>query len=201
MKAQLKTFHFWFMLVMALIDGVVGTQGLLSAKALHALVAVQGLLLIVNHQLAAFWAPPADAKMPLPPGSSLRAMLPLAFLALTLSGCATAGGKALGACELGQLPSEGQIGFATAQQIASNPNSTTADLESAALQLLPGQLECGAKALLAWLESLGQPAAPSTKGKMSPRALLVASSNDHAIQVLKQYLAAHPAACGVRQAM
>lgn len=55
--SQLKTFHFWFMILMAAVDGVVGSQGLLSAKAMQVLLMCQGFLTFVNHQMAARWVP------------------------------------------------------------------------------------------------------------------------------------------------
>jgi hypothetical protein len=152
----------------------------------------------ISNTLALFGHPVASKDKAVSAGIGL--LLPLAFVVVALSGCATAGGKALTACELGKLPSEGQVAFATAQQIATNQNSTAADLEAAAMALLPGQLECGAKALLAWLESLASPNAFAAVHPPVRLALLAASDDvtrEHAIAVLHEYLAAHPAtACG-----
>ncbi len=138
-----------------------------------------------------------EPTVTLPPGSSLRALLPLAFIALACASCATAGGKAMKACELGKLGSDAQIALTTGQAIASNPGSTTADLEQAALSFLPGQFECAMQALAAWWAAKPATTTPTESG---PAAALVAAYHDaqrlHALDVLGQYLAAHkPTAC------
>lgn len=125
-------------------------------------------------------------------------MKPLLLLIL-LAGCSTAGGKAWTACELGKLPSAAQTAWATVQDITSNPSSTQGDLVSAALALAPGQLDCAAKALLAWLDGFKD--APAGEGAPVGRALLAAwqgSTHDHARALLRAYLAGKKtAACGV----
>jgi hypothetical protein len=120
------------------------------------------------------------------------------YLALVcLTGCGTTGGKAWTACELDHLPQTGQTALVTVQDIASNPNSTSADLTTAALTLLPGQLDCAAKALLAWLEGLGNQA--QSKEQPPVRQALLAAHSDfaheHAISVLREYLKGNPTSC------
>lgn len=126
------------------------------------------------------------------------ALLILSTLAvIAFVGCATPGGAALKRCELGLLPATAQGALAVGQAIAADPSSTTADLEAAALQFLPGQFECAMQALAAWW-----------MGKTAPadgNALMAASSTAqqwHAQALLKAYLTAHPAtACGGRVAL
>jgi hypothetical protein len=136
-------------------------------------------------------------KMILPGEISKFAFLPILFAgAMLFSSCATPAGQAFKACELGKLPAEGQVAWATVQDITSNPSSTTSDLTAAALQLLPGQLDCAAKALLVWLEGKTDPAA--AEGAPVQRALLAASNasaHDHARQVLREYLRGKSTSC------
>lgn len=171
---------------------------------LKALSVFAQLLSILTHRDS-----PGTLKMPLtatfgkteepttarPSSSSLRALLPLAFLALSISGCAT-----FGACELGKLGSDAQIAVATGQAIASNPGSTTADLETAALSFFPGQFECGLQALAAWWASKPATTVPDSTGVAS--ALMAAvqdAQREHALDVIGRYLAVHrPVACGAR---
>lgn len=133
---------------------------------------------------------------PAPPAAGLLVLVISASL-LAASGCG-AGGAALKACELGKLGSDGQIALTAGQAIASNPGSTVADLEAAALQFAPGQLDCALQALVAWWAN--KPADTTTPG-MDDVHTLVAASHDaqrmHAIDVIGRYLAAHkPTACG-----
>jgi hypothetical protein len=112
-----------------------------------------------------------------------------------LAGCGTAG-KAWTACELGKLPSTGQTAFALAQDLANNQNSTADDLTSAAMALAPGQFDCAAKALLAWLNGLND--APAPADAPVRQALLsagVASNHDHARAVLREYLRGKMTSC------
>jgi hypothetical protein len=136
-------------------------------------------------------------KMILPGEISKYGFIPILFAgAMLVSGCGAAGGKAWTACELGKLPAIGQTAFATAHDIADNQSSTAADLTTAALALAPGQFDCAAKALLAWLE--GQADAPAEEGASVQRALLVASNasaHEHARGVLREYLRGKPTSC------
>lgn len=131
------------------------------------------------------------------PGEIAKVVLPFLFVgALLTSGCATAGGKAWTACELGKLPAMGQVAFATAHDIADNQSSTASDLTTAALALAPGQFECAAKALLAWLGGLADKPAPD--GASGMQALLAASTasvHDHARAVLRAYLKGKSTSC------
>lgn len=124
-------------------------------------------------------------------------MKSLLLALVCLAGCATAPGKAWTACELEHLPQTGQTALVTVQDIAGNPNSTAADLATAALTLLPGQLDCAAKALLAWLEGLG--ARPASVEQPPVRMALLAAHSDfaheHAIAVLRAYLAGKSTSC------
>jgi hypothetical protein len=134
-------------------------------------------------------------------GASLRALLPLAFVALALSGCATAGGKALKACELSQLPAEEQALASSVANIALDVGSTVVDLEQLALAVGKAQFSCVAQAVAAWLAAPAPAIAPTPE---VANALLQASADarrDHARQVLEQYLTAHPSACALRQAL
>lgn len=123
-------------------------------------------------------------------------MKSLVLTLVCLAGCGTAGGKAFTACELGKLPSAAQTAWAVVQDVTSNPSSTTGDLTAAALTLLPGQLDCAAKALLAWLE--GKVDAPAEEGAPVARALLVASNataHEHARGILREYLRGKSTSC------
>jgi hypothetical protein len=136
-------------------------------------------------------------KMILPGEISKYAFIPILFAGATLiSSCATPAGQAFKTCELGKLPSAAQTAWATVQDITSNPSSTTGDLTAAALTLLPGQLDCAAKALLAWLE--GKVDAPAEEGAPIQRALLAASNasaHEHARGILREYLRGKPTSC------
>jgi hypothetical protein len=84
----------------------------------------------------------------------------------------------------------------TAHDIADNQSSTAADLTTAALALAPGQFDCAAKALLAWLE--GKVDAPAEEGAPVQRALLAASSasaHEHARGILREYLRGKSTSC------
>lgn len=121
------------------------------------------------------------------------ALIGLLGLFFAASGCATAGGQALKACELGQLSSDAGPAIALGQAIAADPSSTVSDLESAAGKFLPSQFECAVQALLAWWASRGAPA-------VTANALMASSAEAqaiHAKDVLSRYMAAHkPTACG-----
>lgn len=138
-----------------------------------------------------------EPKMILPGEISKFGFIPILFAgAMLLSSCVTPAGQAFKACELGKLPAESQVAWATAQDIVSNPSSTTADLTAAALTLLPGQLDCAARALLAWLEGLADKPAPA--GAAVGQALMSAwngSVHDHAKNVLRAYLAGKSTSC------
>jgi hypothetical protein len=109
----------------------------------------------------------------------------LAFLALLSAfmavptGCGTAGGQALGKCELGQLPQSSQATISDVTAIAMAGGSNWQDqLEGLGAALLPGQLECAIAAVAAaWATS---------HGELTP-------ARAAALQRLHQYLAAHPA--------
>lgn len=139
-----------------------------------------------------------EPKAKILPGEiSKFAFLPILFAASVLvSGCATPAGRAFKACELGKLPAEGQTAWATVQDIVSNPSSSKEDLIAAGLSMLPGQLDCAAKALLAWLDGLKEPA--GSDGMPVRQALLGAwheSAHDHARAVLREYLAGKSTSC------
>lgn len=110
-----------------------------------------------------------------------------------LAGCPnSAGTQALKKCELNSLPQVFQTVVAEIMSIALNPGSAVSDLEDAGKGLAPGQLSCIGEAILAWL---GGNSAPAGSGANVAQALMTASHDvqrDHAMAVLKQYLAAHP---------
>jgi hypothetical protein len=129
----------------------------------------------------------------------MRSLVLVAVLAF--AGCATPGGQALKACEVGGLAGTLQSVALTVLEVAQNPNSYVSDLEGMGKSLAPGQLSCVAQAVLAWLEN--REPAPATAPPVS-QALLAAHSDvarEHARQVLRQYLNAHPSACGERVTM
>lgn len=120
--------------------------------------------------------------------------LVLGIAGMLAAGCGTAGGKALKACELGQLSADAQPALALGQAIATDPSSTVSDLETAALKFLPGQFECAIQALIAWWGS--QPTSTANSFMQSSTE----AQAMHARDVLQRYAAAHkPSACGARQ--
>lgn len=173
----------------------------LGELAANGLLTVLGRFPVLGPILRAIGTPQPVASPPPPPDSSLRALLPLAFVALALSGCATAGGKALKTCELSQLPAEEQALASSVANIALDVGSTVVDLEQLALAVGKAQFSCVAQAVAAWLAAPAPAIAPTPE---VANALLQASADarrDHAKQVLGQYLASHPSACAARQAM
>jgi hypothetical protein len=58
---QIKSFHWWLSLTQLLVAAVVGSQGLLSPKAMQVFIVANGFLGAAVHQLAAKWQP---AKSP-----------------------------------------------------------------------------------------------------------------------------------------
>lgn len=192
--------------VIIVLTVLMNTLGGITAASLFkpgsvAFVVVSIAGLIVGNALAIFGRPMAkraDSEEPkdiLPGELGKFAFLPILFAgAMLMSGCSTAGGKAFTACELGKLPSAAQTAWATVQDITSNPDSTQGDLIGAALALVPGQLDCAAKALLAWLDGL----APARKMGMALMAPV--DPHEHAKTLLRAYLAGKTASCGIRVA-
>jgi uncharacterized membrane protein len=58
---QIKTFHWWLSLAQLLVAAIVGSQGLLSPKAMQVFIVVNGFLGAAVHQLAAKWQPAAKS--------------------------------------------------------------------------------------------------------------------------------------------
>jgi uncharacterized membrane protein len=54
---QIKSFHWWLSLAQLLVAAIVGSQGLLSPKAMQVFIVVNGFLGAAVHQLAAKWQP------------------------------------------------------------------------------------------------------------------------------------------------
>jgi len=115
------------------------------------------------------------------PGAGALALLLGCGLMFGSLGCA-----ALQKCELGKLPAALQTVVATVEQIALDTTTTVADLEAAALQFAPGQVDCALQALATlW--------GPAPKGEMTPAMA-------HARALVAIYQEKHPAvACGPRQ--
>jgi hypothetical protein len=160
-----------------------------------------GLAMAIGNTLALFGTPiamkPDETPKAILPGEiSKFAFIPILFAgALLVSGCGTAG-KAWTACELGKLPSTGQTAFALAQDLANNQNSTADDLTAAALAFAPGQFDCAAKALIAFLNGLNDSPAPADVPVR--QALLsagAASNHDHARAILREYLRGKTTSC------
>jgi hypothetical protein len=164
-------------------------------------VAIAGL--VVGNTLALFGRPAlrrVDQEEPKKfalPGEIAKVVLPFLFAgAMLSSGCGTAGGKALKACELGKLSATGQEAFATVHDLVDNPGSSPTILAEAALTLLPGQLDCAAKAVLAWLDSLRDPPAPDGASvRMALTAAHTQTVHEHARDVLREYLHGRPTSC------
>jgi hypothetical protein len=103
------------------------------------------------------------------------------FMTMTVSGCA--GGRALGACELGKLPATSQSVIATVVAVAIAGGAHWQDeLEALGKTLAPGQLECVVQAIAA--------AWSASRATLSPERAA-------ALERLQIYLKGHPAsACG-----
>lgn len=130
--------------------------------------------------------PPAKSPAARPGASSLLPLLflPLVSVLMALPGCATAGGRAFGKCELGQLVAHEQTVAVDVTAIAvAGGDNWEQQLTSLGATLAPGQLECAITAIVA--------AWSSKRGEMAP-------SRQAALERLNQYLAAHPAptSCG-----
>lgn len=185
-------------LLMNTLGGITAASLFKPGSVAFLVVSIAGL--VVGNALAIFGRPMAaktaswtveEPKVILP--GELGKFVFLLFVGAALvSGCSTAGGKAFTACELGKLPSEAQVAWATVQDIVSAPDSTTDALTSAALALAPGQLDCAARALLAWLEGLSEPAVATNPLR---HAKMATSSHDHQRAVLKAYLAGKATSC------
>lgn len=122
------------------------------------------------------------AKSPAARGMDITAktVLPFLFLplvaALALPGCKTAGGKALAACELGQLPQAEQtvIADVTSIIVASGSN-WQGQLETIGASLAPGQLNCLLVAIAAaWSSSHGELSTERTAAVVRINAYLAA---------------------------
>lgn len=185
MSQQMKTFHWWLSMIQLVVGVVAGSQGLLGPKAMQWFIVGNAILNKAIQMMAARWQPDQEEpKLKLPPSAIAKAVLPLLLLpALLVSGCA------FGRCELGKLSSAGQIAFATAQDIASNPDSTEVELTKAAFAFLPGQLECASQALLDWLLKKQARKAGLAFGAMT------VDPDQHKIAVLRAYLAGKKLAC------
>jgi hypothetical protein len=109
-------------------------------------------------------------------------LLPLAFIALALSGCPSAGGQALRKCEMGQLPAVEEAVLADVGTIILAPASVVADLIALGVQLGPAQVGC---AVQAWDAYLASKQTPTIKAEVAP---VIA----HALSLTRAYLAAHP---------
>lgn len=132
--------------------------------------------------------------------ASMRSLVGL-VLVVCLAGCATPGGQALKKCEVGGLAGTLQSVAMTVLELVQNPNSYVADLEGLGKNMAPGQLSCVAQAVLAWLENREPAPAPAPP---VAQALLAAHSDvarEHGKQLLRQFLNAHPSACGERVTM
>lgn len=109
----------------------------------------------------------------------LLAASTLAMVAIACSGCGTAGGKALGACEMNTLPAqlEGTIAGVVAAALSPAGVDWTAQLEQAAASAGPGQGSCIVQAVAAWFEGLtsghGEPAPAYAEAQRRLRAYLV----------------------------
>jgi len=112
----------------------------------------------------------------------------LAFALFMPFACATPGGAALGACELGQLPNTAQSVIAAVVSIALTAGADWAtQLKTLGGQVGPAQLNCAVAAVEAWLE--GQ--VPKTGEPTKPYL--------EAIARLKTWQASHSAtACAAR---
>lgn len=121
------------------------------------------------------------------PASAAVLALMSAFFAMP--GCATPGAQALGACEIGQLAPAEQAAVATVEEIALNTGSTVGDLEQLGASLLPGQVACAVKAVLAWINARKLPATPMQR----MLAAVSETLRGHAVGVLEAYLKLHPA--------
>ena len=121
------------------------------------------------------------------------ALLGALALGVALAGCHTAGGAALGQCELSKLPVEEQALASSISSIALDPGSAVADLENLAIAVGSAQFSCVVQAVQAWL---ARPAPSAPPGALPvANALTLANADvrrDHAAQVLSQYLSAHP---------
>jgi hypothetical protein len=184
LSAEYTFFHTgWGAVVLGVLGAIIGGVGSVlqagtvtwAALAWAAISAATSFFARLNPSTTKDEPP---AKSPAARGG-LAAALPL-FLALAaLSGCATAGGQALGKCELGQLVAQNQTVAVdvTAIAVAGGANWQQ-ELGSLGASLLPGQLECAITAIVAsW---------SSSHGALTPERAA-------ALQRLNQYLAAHPA--------
>ncbi len=122
---------------------------------------------------------------PVRPGS-MSMLLPLAFVALFASGCPSAGGQALGRCELNTLPSAAGTIIADLVAIAFSGGNYTQQLEDAGAQAAIGnaapQFNCAVQAVGAWLGS------STPHGQVSPQRVA-------AMSAFKSYAEKHPAPC------
>lgn len=99
------------------------------------------------------------------------------FMTMAVSGCA--GGKALGACELGKLPQTSQPAVSAVVAIAVAGGANWQDeLEALAKTLAPGQLECVVQAVVA--------AWSASRASLSP-------AHAAALERLQIYSKGHPA--------
>lgn len=159
-------------MLFALLNSVATTltQALVAhGLDLKALAAATGsavlTLLVVNNpsntadeQAAKIAMMKAPVSPPPPPITKVAAMLPLLFIVFAVSGCPSAGGKALVACELGKLPQTEQSVLTDVTAIAmAGGTNWQSQLEALGLQVGPGQLDCVIAAIVAaWSSSHGE---------------------------------------------
>lgn len=115
----------------------------------------------------------------------LLASVALIGMCMSFSGC-TPAGKAWTRCELNALPTTAETVIADVISIALNPASVVADLEDLAIKDGPTQVACASAAYQAYL---------ATKVPKGAKFTVQAETaiDTHAISVLGQFLAKHPA--------
>lgn len=150
----------------------------IKSTPLYAVPIVKQVADILGTPKVAVEMPP---PLPPPPSMLLPFLLGVSLLGLGIaaSGC-TPGGKALGACELGQLPQVLQSVIAKVAAIVAQPSGWENDLEQLGIQVGPGQLSCVEQAIATALEpSAASPDTP-TKSLMRSRLQAHAAKHPHA---------------------
>lgn len=191
MQEQVKTFHFWATMINIGIGGAMEVELIPATGTLHKFGLLAMLILTaLGVRAAAKWMPTEEPKMILPGEISKFAFLPILFAgAMLLSGCQTAGGKALKTCELNALPAAMQSVEAEVLALAMDPSSWAQDLITLAVKLGKDQVACAAQALAAFFD---RTPAPDTLAS-SVRAFASGPPTDsearaHAKKVLHDYL-------------
>ena len=175
--------------LLVLVTGVLGAEGasLAAGKHLSLALVVGGVVTAAtasggwNMVWDIFWpedkkAAPTLAETVPPAGPTKAAVfIPLLLIPLlAVSSCGTAGGQALGKCELNYLPQTEQTVGACVVQAASGQGDAQAAITACGISLGLQQFTCLVQAVVAWAKGADSANRSGTAGDHPPRHQLAA---------------------------